>query len=93
MEQLSDLGVLRSRAMFGGHGLYLDDTFFGILYNGCLYFKTDAQTREAYTRAGSEPFRPNATQTLASYHEVPARVIEDAFTLREWASEAAAIES
>jgi len=41
VDQLSDLEDLECRAMFGGYGLYQDDIFFGILYKGRLYFKTD----------------------------------------------------
>ena len=36
--------------------------------------RQNARTRDAYVRAGCEPFRPNASQTLRSYYEVPAGV-------------------
>jgi hypothetical protein len=36
------LPELRARAMFGAHGLYAGDKFFGILDEGRLFFKTDA---------------------------------------------------
>jgi TfoX/Sxy family transcriptional regulator of competence genes len=32
------LGSLRLRRMFGGYGIYRDEKFFGILYQGGLYF-------------------------------------------------------
>ena len=41
LEQLGELGPVTSRAMFGGHGLYLGDHFFAIVYRDRLYFKTD----------------------------------------------------
>lgn len=90
LEQLGGLGEIRNRPMFGGHGLYLGNNFFAITYQGRVYFKTNRRTRTAYVREGSEPFRPSATQTLRSYYEVPAIVLEDAATLTEWATEAAA---
>jgi DNA transformation protein len=93
LEQLAGRLEIRCRSMFGGHGLYLEDTFFAIIYQGQVYFKTDSRTRGAYLREGSKPFRPTATQTLRSYFEVPAAVLEDAETLTEWAREAAATAS
>jgi DNA transformation protein and related proteins len=42
LDQLDALPELRARAMFGAHGLYSGDKFFGILDEGRLFFKTDA---------------------------------------------------
>lgn len=76
------------RAMFGGHGIYRGDSFFGIVHRGRLFFKTSPLTRADYVKKGSAPFRPHARQTLKSYYEVPADVLEDAETLRAWAEKA-----
>ena len=35
LDQLRPLTV-RSRPMFGGHGLYLDKKFFGVIFDGHL---------------------------------------------------------
>ena len=40
LDQLSQLGQVECRAMFGGHGLYHNEAFFGIISKGRLYFKT-----------------------------------------------------
>ncbi len=89
LEQLRGVGDVDCRPMFGGHGLYYGPhdrggVFFGIVSGGRLYFKTDAATRPEYERRGMEPFRPNAKQTLISYYEVPAEVIEDGEQLAAW---------
>lgn len=63
--------------MFGCHGLYHNDIFFGIIFKGRLYFKTDSATRAEYLEHGMKPFRPSSKQTLKNYYEVPADVIED----------------
>lgn len=84
LDQLDDLGV-EARAMFGGHGLYAGDVFFGIVHQGRLYFKTDEASRPAYEERGMEPFRPNERQTLTTYYEVPADVLEDDEQLVAWA--------
>ena len=90
LEQMGELGPVTSRAMFGGQGLYLGEQFFAILYRDRLYFKTDDASRAEYEARGSEPFRPNRRQTLKTYWEVPADVLEDPDLLVDWARDAVA---
>ena len=85
LDQLAGTAGLRGRAMFGGHGIYRGEDFFGIVFKGRLYFKTDAQSRAAYLDHGMAPFRPNRRQALTSYYEVPLEVIEDPARLADWA--------
>jgi len=84
LDQLSALGIT-ARRMFGGHGLYRGDEFFGILHRDRLYFRTDEHSRADYHARGMEPFRPNPKQTLVSYYEVPADVLDDSELLTNWA--------
>ncbi len=85
LDQLSGLRALACRAMFGGYGLYCGERFFGILFNGRLYFKVDSTTLPRYQACGMHAFRPSATMTLKSYYEVPVDVLEDAEELLAWA--------
>jgi DNA transformation protein len=85
LDQLSALRNVRARSLFGGYGLYQAGKFFGILFNGRLYFKTDSMTQASYRERGMKPFRPNAKQTLKNYLEVPADVIEEPDRFAEWA--------
>ena len=89
-DQLQNLGKVECRAMFGGHGLYHRDVFFGILYKDRLYFKTNETTRPKYETFGMKPFKPSAKQTLKNYYEVPVDIVEDGDELIKWAKEAAA---
>jgi DNA transformation protein len=90
LDQLAPLaGALECRKMFGGCGLSLGGSFFGILYRGRLYFRADPASRAEYEKRGMRPFRPNARQTLRSYFEVPVDVVEDADQLVSWARRAA----
>lgn len=93
LDQLNTLGGVEARAMFGAYGLYHAGVFFGIVHDGRLYFKTDEESREEYVRWGMEPFRPNEKQTLKSYYEVPADVLEDDEALSLWALRAGRCES
>jgi DNA transformation protein len=88
LDQLDGLGGVSARSMFGGYGIYLGGEFFGIVFDGRLYFRTDESTRDAYVAEGSRPFQPNDRQRLKNYYEVPTDVIEDRELLVEWAREA-----
>ncbi len=88
LEQLQDLDRIHCRAMFGGHGLYLDDRFFGIIHDGTLYLRTNARTRPRFEAAGMPVFRPNSRQCLKNYYAVPGEVLEDPCQLIEWTLDA-----
>lgn len=92
LDQLRGLRGVSCRAMFGGYGLYGGEgshaVFFGIIFKGRLYFKTDVATRAAYVQKGMKPFRPSAKQTLRTYYEVPVEIIEDQELLHVWAGQA-----
>ena len=88
LDQLQELDDVEARRMFGGYGFYQDETFFGILYRGRLYFKIDETTVGEYRKRNMKPFQPNPKQTLKSYYQVPVEVIEDADQLCRWAETA-----
>ena len=93
LDQLSALPDLRAKAMFGAHGIYSGDKFFGILDEGRLFFKTDAASQAAYVERGMGPFTyemKGKTMTMA-YHEVPPEVLEQPQELVIWARKAIAI--
>ena len=64
LDQLHELEDIEARGMFGGFGLYHDETFFGIVHQGRLYFKVDESTASEYRKRKMKPFRPNTKQTL-----------------------------
>jgi DNA transformation protein and related proteins len=94
VDQLSRVGAIRSRRMFGGIGLYCDDLFFGLIDDDVVYLKVDDSNRDDYTSRGCEAFRPFADDPNAvtmSYHRVPEEVLEDADNLRIWARKSVSI--
>jgi DNA transformation protein len=93
LDQLSALPDVRARAMFGAHGLYSDDKFFGILDEGRVFFKTGATNEKDYTARGMEPFTyemKGKVMTMA-YHEVPPEILEQPHELVLWARKAIAL--
>jgi DNA transformation protein len=95
LDQLGALPELRARAMFGAHGLYAGETFFGILDEGRLFFKTDASSQADYTARGMGPFTYESKGKVLTmaYHEVPPDVLENAPELTTWARKAIQIAS
>ncbi|HAO78252.1 MAG TPA: hypothetical protein DCQ92_04590 [Verrucomicrobia subdivision 3 bacterium] len=90
LDQLGALPELRARAMFGAHGLYAGEKFFGILDEGRLFFKTDAAAQADYTARGMGPFTYESKGKVLTmaYHEVPPDVLENAPELTAWAQHA-----
>lgn len=88
---LAPLGVFRSRPMFGGHGLYLDDVFFGLIAYDTLYLKTDDTNRGEYVKAKSKPFSFESGRkglVTTSYWQCPADIFKDPRKLRQWIGQA-----
>jgi DNA transformation protein and related proteins len=84
---LTPLGVFRSRPMFGGQGLYLDDVFFGLIAYDKFYLKTDEQNRGDYVKAKTKPFSFESERkglVVTSYWQCPDAVMKDARKLRTW---------
>lgn len=80
VESLSGIGDIRSRAMFGGYGIFHQGLMFALISDGILYFKVDDSNRDGYEKAGSRKFSHGI-----SYWEVPAEVLEDSTRLCQWA--------
>ena len=89
LDQLTVLRDVRCRAMFGGHGFYSGGKFFGVIFDGRLYFRTDEHSQTAYVERGmpayQPPGRPRGPRTVDRNFEVPADVLEDPTLLVEWA--------
>jgi len=90
LDQLSALPDVRAKAMFGAHGLYSGDHFFGILDEGRLFFKTDAASQADYTARGMSAFTYESRGKVLTmaYHEVPPEILEQPQELSDWARKA-----
>jgi DNA transformation protein len=90
LELLAPLGAVRSRRMFGGHGLYIDDLFVALIAFDRLYMKTDLQTRPRFQAAGGEPFVYDVKRGAVAlgYWTVPAEAMESPALMQPWARQA-----
>jgi DNA transformation protein len=92
VEQLEGCGVIATRRMFGGVGIYCGDIFFALIDNDVLYLKVDDSNRDDFVKAGCRPFQPYGPggETM-SYYGVPASVLENADDLAKWGRKAIAV--
>jgi len=91
VDQLSCIGPIAAKRMFGGVGLYHDGLFFGLIASDVLYFKVDDESRSAYEDVGAKPFQPYGDESYSmSYYEVPVDVLEDIDQLKLWSGRAVA---
>jgi DNA transformation protein len=86
VELLAPLGALRSRRMFGGFGIYVDDLFIALIASDQLFLKADAQTRPLFEAAGCAPFqyeREGQVMRLG-YFTAPEDAMESPMLMADW---------
>jgi DNA transformation protein len=91
-ELFDPFGRMRAKAMFGGWGVYLDEIIVGIVVDGRLYLKTDAQNLPEFEIAGCVPFvydSPNGPMTM-SYWSTPDDAMDSSDAMAPWARSAKA---
>ncbi len=88
VEQLAAWSAVSVRKMFGGAGLYREETMFAVIADDVAYLKVDDSNRDDFVRASSAPFEPYPDKiktTLRTYYEIPADVLENPDELAQWA--------
>ena len=79
-DELTSLGDVRLRSMFGGYGVFMEDTMFALVdSSGTVFFKVDASNLSLYEEAGSEK------HGRMPYYQVPESVLAEKDMLQEWA--------
>lgn len=76
-----------ARAMFGGHGLYVDGLVFAIVVDDTLYLKVDDANRAEFTELGQEPFvytTRTGARTAMSYFRAPDEALENPGAMAHW---------
>lgn len=86
-EVFQHFGPVRSRKMFGGHGIYHNDLMFGLVADDELYLKTDTENLSAFDALDLGPFEFNKDGKVMkmSYYRAPEDIYEDPDAARHWA--------
>ena len=74
MRLFEPLGRIRSRSMFGGFGIFADDTMFALVVNDKLHIRADNALTEQFKQQGLEPY---------VYHKRGFPVVTKYFALSE----------
>jgi DNA transformation protein and related proteins len=87
LEQMSALGGVHARKMFGGHGIYRGDRMFALIADGGLYFKADELTRQEFAARGLKAFTYEARgKSIAlQYYAAPPEVFDEREAMADWA--------
>ena len=90
LEQLGRLRPdIRSRAMFGGVGVYAGERFFALIDDDVPYLKVDDINRPDFEKEGMGPFQPfGPGGEVMQYYELPAGLLDEPDELRPWVESA-----
>jgi DNA transformation protein and related proteins len=87
LELARSAGRVDARAMFGGHGIYVDGVIVGIVIDDTLYLKTDDATLGAFEALSLPAFEyvtKDGRRTVMSYHMAPDEALESPDAMRDW---------
>lgn len=87
-EQMSLIGEIESKKMFGGMGFFKDGIMFGMIGGGVLRYRVDEENQADYEAKGMEPYRTKPNTKGMPYWEVPVEVLEDRDELKVWTEKA-----
>ncbi len=87
VDLLDPFGPCEARRMFGGFGIFHQGLMFGLIADGNLYLKADAESRELFEAEGSEAFRyyKKEKEYKLSYYLAPEEFFEDPVACLRWA--------
>jgi DNA transformation protein and related proteins len=92
-EQLTPLGRIETRRMFGKTGVFCDGLMLGMVRDNTLYFRVDDGNRAAFKEAESFPplnYEKKGRTIDLSFWRAPDRLIDEPDELVTWARAALA---
>jgi DNA transformation protein len=93
VELFSVFGPVSVRRMFGGAGVYADDTMFALIADGVIYLKSGDSNVAMFEAEGLPPFTfmRKGERMVTSYRRMPDRLYDDPEELAVWARGALAV--
>jgi DNA transformation protein len=81
-------GPIDVRRMFGGHGVFHEGLMFGLVADGVLYLKADAEIADKFCRRGLEQFEyvKKGKAMKMSYFMAPDDIYDDPSVAKDWAA-------
>jgi DNA transformation protein len=83
----SPFGVIRTRKMFGGYGVYHNDVMFALVAEGTLYLKSDETIETYFKQRNLQQFEYSKANkpVKMSYFAAPEEIYEDPDQAVLWA--------
>ncbi|ENF8747443.1 TfoX/Sxy family DNA transformation protein [Vibrio fluvialis] len=87
MRLFEQFGRVKSRSMFGGFGIFVDDTMFALVVNDRLHIRADDASTAKFKQQGYEPYvyKKRGFPVVTKYFALPedcwldaAKILEDA---------------
>jgi len=90
LELMQSVGEVYARPMFGGHGVFLDKLMFGLIADGVLYLKADAESRITFEQRHLPAFSymKKGKAFSLGYFQAPESALEDPDEMARWAQQA-----
>ncbi len=87
VDLLDPFGPCEARRMFGGFGIFHQGLMFGLIADGSLYLKADAETLDLFTAEGAVAFSyyKKEKEYRLSYYLAPDAFFEDRDACLRWA--------
>jgi DNA transformation protein len=92
-EQLTPLGRITMRRMFGKTGVFCDGVMLGMVTENTLYFRVDEHNRETFKEAETSPplnYRKKGETIDLAFWRAPERLLDEPDELVAWARAALA---
>ncbi len=88
VELMQSIGPVRAKAMFGGHGVFLEQLMFGLVADSVLFLKVDKENESHFKARGLEAFTymKKGKEFKMSYYQAPEEVLEDVEEMNYWAN-------
>lgn len=90
-DQLTPLGPVQIKRMFGAYGLYFEGAMFGVIDDDTVYLRVDDETRPQYLERqmpALRPVRSDPSKVSQNYYQLPGELLDDPEQLQRWAERA-----
>ncbi len=87
LDLMGEVRGVSARRMFGGYGLYVDGTIFGLLDDEELFLKTDEKTLPFFVEANCSQwvYQGRKSPLPTAYYRPPDEAFEHAEAMTPWA--------
>ena len=90
MQLFAQLGKVKSRSMFGGFGIFVDDTMFALAVNSKLHIRTNPVTVATFKKNGFKPYvyKKRGFPVVTKYFALPEDSWDDSELILNYARSA-----